>query len=134
MIALLPSHSSPCSYGALTGPNLLFSNSLSGSCIYEVQSKQWHLSRHLDHTLSSLLSLCLCLSVSVERPIDPCFSGSEESSRVSVECSLKFSQILRSTNPFSVCLTFIMFICLTVYQCLYFSHTWYVSAQKCLQV
>ncbi len=53
--------------GALTGPNLLCSNSLSGCCIYEVPSKQWHLSRHSDHTLSSLLSSCprLCVQVCV---------------------------------------------------------------------
>ena len=91
--------------GALTGSNLLRSNSLSGCCIYEVPSKQWHFSRHSDHTLSSLLSLCLCLCVQVcvweresaERLTDPCFSRSEGSFRVSiVDCqggwhSVKFS-------------------------------------------
>jgi len=76
--------------GALTGPNLLCSNSLSRCCIYEMPSKQWRLSRHSDHTLSSLLSLCprLCVQVcvSVERCVDPCFNRSEGSSGLGVEC------------------------------------------------
>lgn len=70
--------------------NLRRCNSLSGCCIYEVPSKQLHLSRHPDHTLSLLLSLCLHLCVyrfvCAERPVDPCLSRSEESLRVTIDC------------------------------------------------